>query len=69
MKFWVLFWNNTKQRQLKNTEVSKKVLDEDLEKEVVIPKKAKEGCCGGAAWFPIGLRQYLHLRRSPGNRF
>lgn len=37
------------QRQLKNTEVPKKVLDEDLEKEVVRPKKAKEGCCGGAA--------------------
>lgn len=49
MKFQVLFWNSTKQRQRKGTEVSKKVLDEDLEKVVVIPKEPKEGCCGAAA--------------------
>lgn len=49
--------------------VHKKVLGEDLVREVVIPKKAKEYSCRYVTYFSEGLQQYLHLMYSSDNVF
>lgn len=49
--------------------MQKKVLAQDVVREAVIPKKAKEGGCMYVTYFSKGLQQYLHFVCSSDNVF